>query len=65
MKFDGLSMSPDIARIENVGQLLKTKPISKTLTTYQSLVSAIKQGWKSLALELAIVLVRSMNNKIS
>jgi hypothetical protein len=37
----------------------------KKLSTYQSLVSAIKREWKSLSQELAIKLVHSMNNRIS
>jgi transposase len=64
-KIDWPSMSPDIAPIENVWQLLKMKLRSKNLTTYQSLVSAIKREWKSLPPELAIKLVHSMNNRIS
>ena len=62
---DWPSMSPDIAPIENVWQLLKMKLRNKKLSTYQSLVSAIKREWKSLSPELAIKLVHSMNNRIS
>jgi hypothetical protein len=64
-KIDWPSMSPDIAPIENVWQLLKMKLRKKKLSTYQSLVSAIKREWKSLSPELAIKLVHSMNNRIS
>lgn len=64
-KIDWPSMSPDIAPIENVWQLLKMKLRKKKLLTYQSLVSAIKREWKSLSPELAIKLVHSMNNRIS
>jgi len=64
-KIDWPSMSPDIAPIENVWQLLKMKLRNKKLSTYQSLVSAIKREWKSLSPELAIKLVHSMNNRIS
>ena len=41
---DWPSMSPDIAPIENVWQIFKMKLRKKKFTTYQSLVSAIKQG---------------------
>ena len=41
-------MSPDIAPIENVWQFLKMKLRKKKFTTYQSLISAIKQEWKAL-----------------
>jgi hypothetical protein len=58
-------MSPDIAPIENVWQLLKMKLRKKKLPTYQSLVSAIKREWKSLSPELAVKLVHSMNNRLS
>jgi len=58
------SMSPDLAPIENVWQLLKMKLRKKKLSIYQSLFSAIKREWKSLPPELAIELVHSMNNRI-
>lgn len=64
-KIDWPSMSPDIAPIENVWQLLKMKLRKKKLSTYQSLVSAIKREWKSLSPELTIKLAHSMNNRIS
>jgi len=64
-KIDWPSMSPDLAPIENVWQLLKMKIRKKNLSTYQSLVSAIKREWKSLPRELAVKLVHSMNNRIS
>ena len=37
----------------------------KKLSTYQSLISALKREWKSLPPELTIKLVHSMNNRIS
>jgi hypothetical protein len=52
-KIDWPSMSPDLAPIENVWQLLKMKLRRKKLKTYQSLVGAIKREWKTLRLELA------------
>ena len=64
-KIDWPSMSPDLAPIENVWQLLKMKLRKKKFTTYQSLVSAIKREWKALPSELAIKLVHSMTNRIS
>ena len=63
-KIDCPSISPDLARIENVWQLLKMKLRSKKLTTYQSLVSAIKHGWKALPPELTLKLVHGMENRI-
>jgi transposase len=62
---DWPSMSPDIAPIENVWQLIKMKLRQKKLTTYQSLVSAIKREWKLLPSDLAIKLVHSMKNRVS
>ena len=64
-KIDWPSMSPNLAPIENVRQLLKTKLRKKDFTNCQSLISAIKQEWKSLPLDLATKLVYSMNNRIS
>lgn len=64
-KIDWPSMSPDIAPIENVWQLLKMNLRKKKLTNYESLVSAIKQEWKSLSSELAVKLVHSMNHRLS
>ena len=58
-------MSPDLAPIENVWQLLKMKLRRKKLKTYQSLVGAIKREWKTLPLELATKLVASMKNRLS
>ena len=63
-KIEWPSMSPDIAPIENVWQLLKMKLRKKKFTTYESLVSAIKREWKALPSELAIKLVHSMKNRI-
>ena len=60
-----LSMSPDLAPIENVWQLLQMNLRRKKIGSYRSLVSAIKREWKSLPSELAVKLVRSMNNRIS
>ena len=57
-------MSSDRAPIENVWQLLKMKLRSKKLTTYQSLVSAIKHEWKTLPRELAVKLVHGRENRI-
>ena len=59
------SMSPDLAPIENVWQLLKMKLRRKKIGSYRSLVSAIKREWKSLPSKLAVKLVHSMNNRIS
>ena len=59
------SMSPDLAPIENVWQLLKMNLRRKKIGSYRSLVSAIKREWKPLPSELAIKLVHSMNNRIS
>ena len=64
-KIDWPSISPNRAPIENVSQLLKMKLRKRKLTSYQSLVSAIKGEWKILPLELAIKLVPIMNNRIS
>lgn len=64
-RIDWPSMSPDIAPIENVWQLLKMKLRKKKLPSYQSLVSAIKREWKSLSPELAGKLVHSMDNRLS
>ena len=58
------SMSPDIAPIENVWQILKMKFRKKKFTTYQSLVSAIKQEWKALTKDLSLNLRRRMKNRI-
>ncbi|CAF1514028.1 unnamed protein product [Adineta ricciae] len=63
-RIDWPSMSPDLAPIENVWQLLKIKLRKKQFTTYQSLVSAIKREWKALPQILAIRLVDSMKNRI-
>ena len=60
---DWPSMSPDIAHIENVWQILKMKLRKKNFTTYQSLVSAIKQEWKALPNDLSLNLIHSMKNK--
>ena len=61
---DWSSMSPDIAPIENVWQILKMKSRKKTFTTYQSLVSAIKQEWKAQPKDLSLNLIHSMENRI-
>ena len=58
-------MSPDLAPIENVWQLLKMTLRRKKIGSDRSLVLAIKREWKSLPSELAVKLVRSMNNRIS
>ena len=57
-------MSPDIAPIENVWQILKMKLRKKKFTTYQSLLSAIKQEWKALLKDLSLNLIHSMKNRI-
>ena len=57
-------MSPDTAPIENVWQILKMKLRKKQFTTYQSLVSAIKQEWKALSKDLSLNLIHSMKNRI-
>jgi transposase len=64
-KIDWPSMSPDLAPIENVWQLLKMKLRTQNFKTYESLVSTIKREWKKLPQELAIKLVHSMKNRIS
>ena len=58
-------MSPDLAPIENVCQLLKMNLTRKKIGSYRSLVSTIKREWKSLPSELAVNLLHSMNNRIS
>lgn len=58
-------MSPDLALIKNVWQLLKMKPRKQNLKTYESLVSTIKRQWKILPQKLAIKLTHSMKNRIS
>jgi transposase len=63
-RIDWPSMSPDVAPIENVWQLLKMKLRKKNISNYQSLVSAIKREWKALPHELAIKLVDSMKSRI-
>ena len=63
-KIGWASMSPDLAPIENIRQLLKMTLTSKKLTTYQSLVSAIKHEWKALPRELALRLVHWTENQI-
>ena len=57
-------MSPGIAPIENVWQILKMKLRKKKFTTYQSLVSTIKQEWKTLPKDLSLNLIHSMKNRI-
>ena len=59
------SMSPDLAPIENVWQLLKMNLRRKKIGSYRSSVSALKREWKSLPSELDVKLVHSMNNRIS
>ena len=62
---DWPSMPPDIAPIENVWQILKMKlRKKKKLTTYQSLVLAIRQEWKALSKHLSLNLIHSMKNRI-
>ena len=53
-------MSPDIAPIENVWQILKMKLRKKN----QSLVLAIKQEWKALPSDLSLNLIPSMKNRV-
>ena len=53
-KINWPSMSPDIAPIKNVWQLLKMKLRKKNFKTYEPLVSAIKREWKALPVDLAI-----------
>ena len=57
-------MSPEIAPIENVWQILQMKLRRKKVRTYQSLVWAIKQEWKVLPKDLSLNLIRSMKNRI-
>lgn len=58
-------MSPDIAPIENVWQLVNMNLRKKNLSAYpQSFVSSIKKEWKSLSSELAVKIAHSMNNGI-
>ena len=58
------SISADIAPVENVWQIFKMKLRKKKLTTYQSLVLAIKQEWKALPKDLSLNLIRSMKSRI-
>ena len=64
-KIDWSSMSPDLAPIENVWQLLKMNLRKRKMTTYQQLVASIKKEWKRLSLNFAMKLVQSMDNRIS
>ena len=57
-------MSPDLAPIKNVWQILKMKLRKNNFTNYQSLVSERKREWKTLPQELVIRLVNSMKNRI-
>ena len=57
-------MSPDVAPIENVWHILKMKLRKKKFTTYQSMVSAIKQEWKALLKDLSLNLIHRMKNRI-
>ena len=59
------SLSPDLALIENIWQLLQMNLRRKKIESYQSLVSAIKREWKPLPSVLTIKPVHSMNNRIS
>ena len=58
-KIDWPSMSPDLAPIVNVWQLLKMKLRKQNFKTYESLVSTIKREWKILRLELGVKLVHT------
>ena len=58
-------MSPDLAPIENVWQLLKMNLRKRKITTYQQLVAAIKKEWKRISPNFAMRLVQSMDNRIS
>ncbi len=53
-KIDWPSKSPDLAPIENVGQVLKMKLRRSKLETYDSLVSALKSKQKALPPELTV-----------
>ena len=57
-------MSPDLAPIENIWQLLKLNLRRKKIESYQSLISVIKREYESLTSELTIKLVHNMNNRI-
>ena len=57
-------MSSDIAPIENVWQFFKMKLRKTKFTTYQSLVSAIKQEWKILPNDFSLNLIHTMKNRI-
>lgn len=63
-RIDWPSMSPDLAPIENVWQILKMKLRKKKFESYRSLVSGIKREWNALPQELATRLVDSMKNRI-
>ena len=58
-------MSPDLAPIENVWQLLKVNLRKRKITTYQQLVATIKKEWKKLSPNFVMRLVQSMDNRIS
>ena len=58
-------MSPDLAPIENMWQVLKMNIRKKILKTYESLVLAIKEEWNKLPTELAVRLVQSMKTRVS
>jgi len=62
---DWASMSPDLAPIENVWQVLKINITKKNLKTYESLVLAIKEEWNKLPTELAVRLAQSMKTGVS
>ena len=64
-KIDCSSMSPGLASMEDLWQLLKMNLRRKKIESSQSLVWAIKRKWESLPSELTIQLVHSMNNRIS
>ena len=64
-RMDWLSMSPYLAPIENVWQVLKMNIRKKNLKTYQSLVLAIKEEWNKLPTELEVLLVQSIKTRVS
>ena len=60
-----LSMSSDLAPMENIWQLLKMNLRRKKIESYQPLISAINREWELLPSELTNKLVHSMNSRIS
>jgi len=64
-RMDWPAMSPDLAPIENVWQVLKMNLRKKELKEFDSLVAAIKEEWNKLPTEFALRLVQSMEKRVS